>query len=105
MLVLTFGFGFMSGSTHRKLATEQVNEAVAPYLPASCAAKFALLDDADKRRAVMLSKKGNAYEVRQQIPDNLTSLPGKRWGNSDIGDKCAELIMNPPVQKAAELKH
>ena len=105
MLVLAFGFGFMSESTHEKRATASMQEVLRPYLVRDCAARVRLLPDYEVRKATLLAKKGNAYEMRQAIPENLVSLPGNRWADDKVAAECAELILNPtPPAKAAALR-
>jgi hypothetical protein len=105
MLVLTFGFGFMSEGTHKQLAKASTEAALTPYLASSCAAQFRELPDYDTRKATLIEKKGNAYGMRQAIPEKLVSLPGERWADDKLAAACAELILNPPaVAKSAELK-
>lgn len=105
MLVLAFGFGFMSQGTHEKLATASMQEVLRPYLVRDCAVQFRQLSDYEQRRAVLVAKKGDAYGMRQAIPETLVSLPGHRWADDKLAVECAELILNPPpVAKSAELK-
>jgi hypothetical protein len=103
MLVLAFGFGFMSESTHEKRSTASTQEALRPYLARDCAAQVRLLPDYEARKTTLLAKKGNAYETRQAIPENLVSLPGQRWADEKVAADCAELILSPttPAKSAA----
>jgi hypothetical protein len=104
MLVLAFGFGFMSQGTHEKLATASAQEVVRPYVARSCASQFRELADYEARKAVLVAKKGDAYGMRQAIPEALVSLPGQRWADDKIAAECAALIVNPPAAKSAELR-
>jgi len=105
MLVLAFGFGFMSESTHEKRATASTQEVLRPYLARDCAAQVRLLPDYETRKATLIAKKGNAYEMRQAIPENFVSLPGNRWADDKVAAECAELILNPtPPAKSAALR-
>ena len=103
MLVLTFGFGFMSEATHEKRATASTDEVLRPYLARDCAAQVRLLPDFETRKATLIAKKGNAYEMRQAIPENLVSLPGHHWADDQVAAACADLILNPatPAKSAA----
>src|SRR5215207_9188799 len=74
MLVLAFGFGFMSQGTHEKLATASAQELVRPYLARTCASEFRELADYEARKAILVAKKGDAYGMRQAIPEKLVSL-------------------------------
>jgi hypothetical protein len=103
MLVLTFGFGFMSEGTHEKLAKASTDAALRPYLASACAAQFRDLSDYEVRKAALIAKKGDSYGMRQAIPEKLVSLPGQRWADDKLVAECAEVILNPP-QKSAELK-
>ena len=102
MLVLTFGFGFMSEGTHEKLAKSSTDAALRPYLASACAAQFRDLSGYEVRKAALIAKKGDSYGMRQAIPEKLVSLPGQRWAGDKLVAECAELILNPP-QKSVEL--
>ena len=105
MLVLAFGFGFMSEGTHEKLATASMQEVIRPYLARDCAVQVRALPDYEVRKATLIAKKGDAYGMRQAIPETLSSLPGQRWADDKIAAACAELILNPtPPAKSAELR-
>jgi hypothetical protein len=96
MLVLAFGFGFMSEGTHEKLAKASTDAALRPYLAIACAAQFRDLPDFEVRKAALIAKKGDSYGMRQTIPEKLVSLPGQRWADDKLVAECAELILNPP---------
>jgi hypothetical protein len=105
MLVLAFGFGFMSSGTHEKLARASTDAALRPYLASSCAVQFRELPDYDARKAILIAKKGDAYGMRQAFPEKLVALPGQSWADDKLTAECAELILNPPaVAKSAELR-
>jgi hypothetical protein len=104
MIVLAFGFGFMSVGTHEKLAKESTEAALRPYLASSCAVQFRELPDYDARKTVLAAKAGDAYGTRQAIPEQLASLPGQRWIDDKIAAECAKLILAPPPAKSAELR-
>lgn len=105
MLVLAFGFGFMSQGTHEKLATAGTLEVLRPYLARDCAVQFRALPDYEVRKAALVAKTGDAYGMRQAIPETLVSLPGQRWADDKVAAECAALIVNPaPAAKTAELK-
>jgi hypothetical protein len=105
MLVLAFGFGFMSEGTHEKLTKASTDAALRPYLASACAAQFRELSDYEARRAALIAKKGDSYGMRQAIPEQLVSLPGQRWADDKLVAGCAELILNPPQgKKTAELR-
>jgi len=105
MLVLAFGFGFMSQGTHEKLATASTQNVLRPYLARDCAAQFSGLPDYDVRKAVLVAKKGDAYGMRQAFPEKLVALPGERWADDKVAAECADLILNPaPATKSTELR-
>jgi hypothetical protein len=105
MLVLAFGFGFMSQGTHEKLAAASTQDVIRPYLARDCAVQFRQLSDYEQRKAVLVAKKGDAYGMRQAIPETLVALPGQRWADDKVAAECAELILNPAtVAKSAALK-
>jgi hypothetical protein len=104
MLVLAFGFGFMSESTHEKRSTVSMQEVIRPYLARDCAAQVRLLPDYEARKTTLLAKKGDDYGTRQAIPENLVSLPGQRWADDKVAAACAELILSPTPGKSAALR-
>jgi len=105
MLVLAFGFGFMSEGTHEKLATASMQQTLRPYLARDCAAQVRALPDYEDRKSVLVAKKGDAYGTRQAIPENLVALPGQRWADDKVAAECAELILSPAKPaKSAELR-
>ena len=104
MLVLAFGFGFMSQGTHEKLAKESTETAIRPYLASTCAAQFRELPDYETRKAALVAKPGDGYATRQAIPEKLVALPGQRWADDKIAAECAKLIIAPPPAKSAELR-
>lgn len=105
MLVLAFGFGFMSESTHEKRATVSMQDVMRPYLARDCAAQVRLLPDYEARKTTLLAKKGDAYGMRQALPENLVALPGQRWADDKVAAECAELILSPtPPAKSAALR-
>jgi hypothetical protein len=105
MLVLAFGFGFMSEGTHEKLATASMQAMLRPYLARDCATQVRALPDYEDRKSVLLAKKGDAYGTRQAIPEKLVALPGQRWADDKVAAECAELILGSATPaKSAELR-
>jgi hypothetical protein len=104
MLVLAFGFGFMSQGTHETLAKESTEAALRPYLASSCAVQFRELPDYEARKATLTAKAGDAYGTRQAFPERLVALPGQRWADDKIAAECAKLIIDQPPAKAAGLR-
>lgn len=104
MLVLAFGFGFMSEGTHEKRAKASTEAALRPYLASSCVVQFRALPDYEVRKAALAAKAGDAYGTRQVFPETLVSLPGERWVDDKLAAECARLILEPPPAKSAELR-
>ena len=104
MIVLAFGFGFMSEGTHEKLARASTETALRPYMATSCAVQFRALPDYEVRKAALAAKAGDSYGTRQAIPENLASFPGQRSVDDKVAAECAKLILDPPAAKSAQLK-
>jgi hypothetical protein len=101
MLLLSYGFGFMSPSTAEKLASTSSEKAVVAVLAPACADKFHALPDAAARTVTLVADKDNAYKMREAFPEALITLPGKTYPDSDLTAACAGLILVPP--KTADL--
>lgn len=102
MLLLSYGFGFMSQSAAEKLAIAKSETAVLGVLAPVCAEKFRALPDVVARTATIVSAKGNSYRMRDAFPTELITLPGKSYPDTDLTTACASLILAPP--KTASLK-
>ena len=102
MLLLSYGFGFMSRNTAEKLATTSSERAVIAVLAPVCADKFRALPDVAARTATLVANKDSSWEMRKAFPETLITLPGKSYVDSDLTAACAALILAP--LKAAELK-
>jgi len=101
MLLLSYGFGFMSPSTAEKLATKGSEKAVVAVLAPACADKFHALTDVAARTATLVADKDSAYKMREAFPEALITLPGKTYPDSDLTAACANLILGAP--KTADL--
>ena len=101
MLLLSYGFGFMSQATAEKLASTTSERAVIAVLAPACADKFRALPDVAARTATLVADKDN-YKMREAFPEALITLPGKSYTDSDLAAACAGLILEPP--KSASLK-
>jgi hypothetical protein len=101
MLLLSYGFGFMSPSTAEKLATTSSEKAVVAVLAPACADKFHALSDVATRTATLVADKDSAYKMREAFPETLITLPGKTYPDSDLTAACAGLILGPA--KTADL--
>ena len=102
MLLLSYGFGFMSRTTAEKLARASSESAVIAVLAPVCAANFRALPDVAVRAATLVADKDNSYKMRAAFPEAMITLPGKSYPDSDLIAACAGLILAPP--KTAELK-
>jgi hypothetical protein len=101
MLLLSYGFGFMSRNTADKLASTSSERAVIAVLAPVCAANFRALPDVAARTATLVANK-DSYKMREAFPEAMITLPGKSYPDSDLTAECAGLILAPP--KTAELK-
>ena len=102
MLLLSYGFGFMSPTTAEKLASTSSEKAVIAVLAPACADKFRALPDVAARTATLVADKDNSYKMREAFPEAMITLPGKSYADSDLAAACASLILAPP--KTASLK-
>jgi hypothetical protein len=102
MVLLSYGFGFMSRTTAEKLASTSSERAVIAVLAPACADKFSALPDVAARTATLIADKDNSYKMREAFPEAMITLPGKSYPDSELTAACAGLILAPP--KTANLK-
>ena len=102
MLLLSYGFGFMSRTTAEKLANTKSEAAVIAVLAPACADKFRALPDVAARTATLVANKDSSYRIREAFPEALITLPGKTYTDSNLTTACANLLLAPP--KAASLR-
>ena len=102
MLLLSYGFGFISRNTAEKLASTRSEAAVIAVMAPVCAEKFRALPDVAARTATLVANKDYSYKIREAFPEALITLPGKSYTDSDLTAACASLILAPP--KSASLK-
>ena len=102
MVLLTYGFGFMSRTSAEKLASTSSDRAVVAVLAPICSDKFSALPDVAERKVALVADKDNSYKMREAFPEALITLPGKSYPDSDLTAACAGLILAPP--KTADLK-
>ena len=102
MVLLSYGFGFMSRTTAEKLANTSSERAVIAVLAPGCADSFRALPDVAARTATLVADKDNSYKIREAFPEAMITLPGKSYPDSDLTAACAGLILAPP--KTADLK-
>jgi hypothetical protein len=100
MLLLSYGFGFMSRNTAEKLASTSSERAVIAVLAPVCADKFRALPDAEAKQ-VALSKLDDSWKRRDEFPKEFVTLPGESYPNSALVDACYTLLLAP---KSAALK-
>jgi alpha/beta superfamily hydrolase len=99
MLVLSYGFGYMSNTNAQKIADAQTEKAVIAALTPVCAEKFRALSDVAARTAILVANSDNTYLMRPAFKDQeaLVTLPGKTYPESDLVGACAKLVL--PVAK------
>src|SRR3984893_10060534 len=102
MVLLSYGFGFMSRTAAEKLASTRSESAVIAVLAPVCADKFRALPDVAARTAILIADKDTSYKMREAFPEAMITLPGKSYPDSDLTAACAGLILAPP--KTANLK-
>ena len=102
MVLLSYGFGFMSRTTADKLASASSEKAVIAVLAPVCADKFRALSDVAARTATLVADKDNSYKMREAFPEAMITLPGKSYVDSDLAAACAGLILASP--KTASIK-
>jgi len=102
MLLLSYGFGFMSRTTAEKAARTSSETAVVAVLAPVCAEKFRALPDVTARTATLVANKEYSYKMRESFPEALITLPGKSYPDTDLTTACARLILAPP--KTANLQ-
>ena len=102
MLILSYGFGYMSKTTAQKIADAQAEKAVVAALAPVCAEKFRALPDVAARTAILAANKDSPYSMRPAFKDQeaLVTLPGKTYPESDLVDACAKLVLTPPAAVA-----
>jgi hypothetical protein len=100
MVLLSYGFGFMSRTTAEKLASTSSERAVIAVLAPVCADKFRALPDVAARTATLVANK-DSYKLREAFPEAMITLPGNSFTDSNLTAACADLILAPP--KTAKL--
>jgi alpha/beta superfamily hydrolase len=102
MLVLSYGFGYMSNTTAQRIADAQTEKAVVAAMTPVCAEKFRALSDVAARTAILVANSDNTYLMRPAFKDEeaLVTLPGKTYPESDLVGACAKLVLTPPKSAA-----
>ena len=102
MILLSYGFGFVSRTTAEKLARTSSETAVIAVLAPVCAEKFRALPDVAARTATLVANKDYSYKMREAFPEAMITLPSKSYTDPNLTAACASLILAPP--KAASLR-
>ena len=102
MLLLSYGFGFISRNTAENLASTRSETAVIAAMAPVCAEKFRALPDAAARTATLVANKDYSYKMRESFPADLVTLPGKSYPDSNLTTACGDLLLAPP--KSVSLK-
>lgn len=98
MILMSYGFGYMSPSAAEKLAKSRSDTAVVAILAPICATKFRELPDYAAKRAAL--EKAPPYQRDDIIPKDLISMPGQSYPDSGLTAACAEAVLK---LKAAQL--
>src|SRR6476661_10161002 len=69
MVLLSYGFGFMSRTSAEKLASTSSDRAVVAVLAPICADKFSALPDVAERKVALVADKDNSYKMREAFPE------------------------------------
>ena len=78
MVLLSYGFGFMSRTTAEKLASTSSERAVIAVLAPVCADKFRALPDVAARTATLIADKDNSYKMREAFPEDHDHPAGQK---------------------------
>jgi hypothetical protein len=95
MLLLSYGFGFLSPTAADRFARLSSEKAVVAVLATTCADKFRALPDVAARTATLIAEK-DSYNRREAFPEALITLPGKSYTDLNLTAACAGLILAPP---------
>src|SRR3982074_2569167 len=79
MVLLSYGFGFMSRSAAERLASTSSDSAAIAVLAPICADKFSALSDVAERKVTLVAAKDSSYKMREAFPEALITLPGKSY--------------------------
>jgi hypothetical protein len=101
MVLLSYGFGFMSRTTADKLASTSSERAVIAVLAPVCADKFRALPDVAARTATLIADKDNSYKMREAFPEGMITLPGRSYPDSDLTAACAGLTDPGSAERCA----
>ena len=102
MALMSYGFGYMSPTDAKKLATASTEKAVVVALAPVCAEKFSALPDVAARTATLVANRNSTYAMRDAFPKELIITPGSSYPDSGLVEACANLIF--AKQKSAAVK-
>ena len=71
MVLLSYGFGYMSSTAAERLATTSSERAVTAVLAPICADKFRAQPDVAARTAALIADKDNSYKMREAFPEAM----------------------------------
>jgi len=91
MVLMSYGFGYISPSGAEKMAKAESNKAVIAVLAPACAAKFRALPDYAAKRAAL--EKASSYERRDVFPKELVTMPGQSYADTDLTEACTEAVL------------
>ena len=91
MILMSYGFGYVSPTAADKIAKTQSEAAVVGVLAPVCAAKFRELPDFTAKRAAL--EKASMYERRDIFPKELVTLPGETRPDADLASACSAAVL------------
>lgn len=91
MVLMSYGFGYISPSAADKIAKTRSDTAMIGVLAPVCAAKFRELPDYAAKRAAL--EKASAYERRDVFPKELVTLPGQSYADPELMSACSEAVL------------
>jgi hypothetical protein len=91
MVLMSYGFGYMSPTAAEKVAKARADQAVVAVLTPECAAKFRALPDYVAKRDAL--EKASTYQRSGMFPKELVTLPGQSYADSDLVNACTAAIL------------
>jgi hypothetical protein len=91
MVLMSYGFGYMSPTAAEKVAKTRADQAVVAVLTPECAAKFRALPDYVAKRDAL--EKASTYQRSGMFPKELVTLPGQSYADSDLVNACTAAIL------------
>src|SRR5947209_6850256 len=84
MLVLSYGFGFMSRTTAERMARTSSETAVIAVLAPVCTDKFRALPDVAARTATLVANKDYSYKMSEEFPEALIHFLSNSYADADL---------------------